>query len=110
MKYNKFNKNDKSAYNLVFIYEDKLSGISKSIDCSTALKDIKEAVSKKLLCGKLSSMETFVSTMYDSNYFLIGLGKKNELTIQKFEKQLSMTIKKINEYDIDKVAIDLNNI
>ena len=54
MKYNKFNKNDKSAYNLVFIYEDKLSGISKSIDCSTALKDIKEAVSKKLLCGKLA--------------------------------------------------------
>ena len=49
MKYNKFNKNDKSAYNLVFIYEDKLSGISKSIDCSTALKDIKEAVYKKLL-------------------------------------------------------------
>ena len=89
MKYNKFNKNDKSDYNLVFIYEDKLSGVNKSIHCSTALKDIKEAISKKLLCGKLGSMETFASTMYDNNYFLIGLGKKNELTIQKFEKQLS---------------------
>jgi leucyl aminopeptidase len=110
MKYNKFNKNDKSDYNLVFIYEDKLSGVNKSIHCSTALKDIKEAISKKLLCGKLGSMETFASTMYDNNYFLIGLGKKNELTIQKFEKQLSSTIKKINEYDIDKVTIDLNNI
>ena len=85
MKYNKFNKNDKSDYNLVFTYEDKLSGISKSIGCATALKDIKEAVSKKLLCGKLGSMETFVSTMYDSNYFLIGLGKKMNLLFKNLK-------------------------
>jgi len=76
MKYTIFSKNDKSEYNIVFVYEDKLTGINKSIQCSAALKDIKEAISKKLLCGKLGSMETFVSTLYDSNYFLIGLGKK----------------------------------
>lgn len=110
MKYTRFNKNDKLDYNLVFVYEDKLSGVNKSIGCSKALKDIKKAVSQKLICGKLGSMEMIVSTMYDSNYFLIGLGKKSELTIQKFEKHLSSIIKKINKYDIGKISLDLSDI
>ena len=110
MKYTRFKKNDKIDYNLLFIYEDKLTGVNKSIQCPTALKDIKRAISKKLVCGKLGLMDTFVSTMYKSNYFLIGLGQKNDLTIQKFEKNLSSIIKQINKYDITKVSLDLDNI
>ena len=48
--------------------------------------------------------------MYEKNYFLVGLGQKNKLTIQAYEKNLNSALKKINGYNIDSISLDLNNI
>ncbi len=109
MKYQRFNKNSKSEYNLIFIYEDNLSSLNKSDIEKVALDDMKSAVSKKLINGKASTTNIFASNFYDKNYFLIGLGKKNDLTIQIFEKSLNIALKMINSYDIKSISVDLRN-
>ena len=48
--------------------------------------------------------------MYVNNYYFIGLGIKNELTIQKYEKYLSAALREINSYKISSISIDTTNI
>ena len=110
MKYIRFNKNTKAEYNLIFIYEDKLSSLTKSVLTDTVLEDVKLAISNKLVTGASGSMNTFSSKMYEKNYFLVGLGQKSKLTIQTYEKNLNGALKKINGYNINNISLDLNNI
>jgi leucyl aminopeptidase len=110
MKYTRFNKNSKAEYNLIFIYEDKLSALSKSVFGDTVLEDIKLAISNKIVTGISGSMNTFSSKMYDRNYFLVGLGQKSKVTIQTYEKNLNSAIKKINGFNINSISLDLSNI
>ena len=110
MKYLRFNKKTKADYNLLFIYEDKLSSLNKSVLSNTVLEDVKLAISNKLVTGKSGSMNIFSSKMYEKNYFLVGLGQKNKLTIQTYEKNLNSALKKINGYEINSISLDLNNI
>ncbi len=110
MKYIRFNKNTKAEYNLIFIYEDKLSSLNKSILSNTVLEDVKLAISNKLVTGASGSMNAFSSKMYEKNYFLVGLGQKSKLTIQTYEKNLNNALKKINGYNINSISLDLNNI
>ena len=110
MKYIRFNRNTKAEYNLIFIYEDKLPSLNKSVLNDTVLEDVKLAISNKLVTGACGSMNTFSSKMYEKNYFLVGLGKKSKLTIQAYEKNLNSALKKINGYNINSISVDLNNI
>ena len=110
MKYIRFARNTKAEYNLIFIYEDKLLSLNKSVLSNTVLEDVKLAISNKLVTGVSGSMNTFSSKMYEKNYFLIGLGQKSKLSIQTYEKNLNSALKKINSYDINSISIDLNNI
>jgi len=110
MKYIRFNRNTKAEYNLIFIYEDKLSSLNKSVLSNTVLEDVKLAISNKLVTGVSGSMNTFSSKMYEKNYFLVGLGQKSKLTIQSYEKNLNAALKKINDYNINNISLDLNNI
>ena len=110
MKYTRFNKNSKAEYNLIFIYEDKLMSLNKSVFTDAVREDVKLAISNKLVTGKSGSMNTFSSKMYEKNYFLVGLGQKNKLTIQIYEKSVNSAIKKINSYNINSISLDLNNI
>lgn len=110
MKYVRFNKNTKAKYNLLFIYEDKLSSLNKAILGNTVFEDVKLAISNKLVTGTSGSMSIFFSKLYEKNYFLVGLGEKNKLTIQTFEKNLNSALKKINGYNINRISLDLNNI
>ena len=95
MKYIRFNKNTKAEYNLIFIYEDKLSSLTKSVLTDTVLEDVKLAISNKLVTGASGSMNTFSSKMYEKNYFLVGIGQKSKLTIQTYEKNLNGALKKL---------------
>ena len=110
MKYLRFNKNSKADYNLLFVYEDKLSSLNKSVLSDAVFEDVKLAISNKLVTGASGSMNTFSSKMYEKNYFLVGLGQKNKLTIQNYEKNLNSALKKINGYNIKSISLDLNNI
>jgi leucyl aminopeptidase len=110
MKYIRFNRNTEAEYNLIFIYEDKLSALSKSVFGDTVLEDIKLAISNKIVTGISGSMNTFSSKMYDRNYFLVGLGQKSKVTIQTYEKNLNSAIKKINGFNINSISLDLSNI
>jgi len=110
MKYTRFNKNSKAEYNLIFIYEDKLMSLNKSVFTDAVREDVKLAISNKLVTGKSGSMNTFSSKMYEKNYFLVGLGQKSKLTIQIYEKSVNSAIKKINSYNINSISLDLNNI
>ena len=110
MKYIRFNRNTKAEYNLIFIYEDKLTSLNKSVLNNAVLEDVKLAVSNKLVTGACGSMNTFCSKMYEKNYFLIGLGQKSKLTIQAYEKNLNSALKKINGYNINSISIDFDNI
>ena len=47
MKYARFNKNSKADYNLLFIYEDKLSSLNKSVLSNAVFEDVKLALSNK---------------------------------------------------------------
>ncbi len=110
MKYIRFNKKSKAEYNLIFIYQDKLSSLNKSVLSDTVLEDVKLAISNKIITGTSGSMNTLSSKMYEKNYFLVGLGEKNKLTIQTYEKCLNSALKNINGYNIKSISINLNNI
>ena len=110
MKYIRLNRYTKAEYNLIFIYEDKLSSLNRSVLSDTVLEDVKLAISNKLVTGASGSMNTFSSKMYENNYFLVGLGQKSKLTIQAYEKNLNSAIKKINGYNINSISFDLSNI
>jgi leucyl aminopeptidase len=110
MKYVRFNKKTKVDYNLLFVYEDKLASLNKSVLSNTVLEDVKLAISNKLVTGKSGSMNIFSSKMYEKNYFLVGLGQKDKLTIQTYEKNLNSALKKINGFEINSISLDLNNI
>ena len=110
MKYIRFNGKIEAEYNLVFIYEDKLSSLNKLGLRGTVLDDVKLDISNKLVDGKYGSMNIFTSKMYDKNYFLVGLGEKSKLTIQIYEKCLNIALKKINKYKINNISLNLNNV
>jgi len=110
MKYIINSKNSKSDYNLVFIYEDKLASIVRTIGKGILHDDFKSAVKQKLVSGKAGSTNVFSSKIYDKNYIFIGLGEKDKLDIQKFEKCLNAAIKIINNYNISSISIDLTDV
>ena len=110
MKYIINSKNSKSDYNLVFIYEDKLASIVRTIGKGILHDDFKSAVKQKLVSGKAGSTNVFSSKIYDKNYIFIGLGEKDKLDIQKFEKCLNAVIKIINNYNISSISIDLTDV
>ena len=110
MKYIRNNKASKSDYNLMFIYEDKLSNISGDMGKGILRDDFKSAIKQKLVSGKAGSSNVFSSKIYDKNYIFIGLGEKNKLTIQGYEKYLNAALKIINGYNISSISIDLTNV
>ena len=110
MKYVRFDKKTVTRYNLVFIYEDKLSNLNQYGLKGRVLEDLKLDITNKLVDGKLGSMATFTSKMYDRNYFLVGLGEKSKLTVQAYEKSLNLALKRINGYNISNISLDLNNV
>tara|TARA_B100001057_G_scaffold301745_1_gene301958 strand:- start:112 stop:1554 length:1443 start_codon:yes stop_codon:yes gene_type:complete len=110
MKYIRNSKNSKSDYNLVFIYEDKLTSIIRTIGKGILNDDFKSAVKQKLVSGKAGSTNIFSSKIYDKNYIFIGLGEKDKLDIQKFEKCLNAALKIINNYNISSISIDLTDV
>ena len=73
----------------MFVFEDALSAVNKMIDKSSVSDDIKFSIQNNVVNGKVGSNNMFASKLYDNNYFLVGLGNKNELTIQKYEKCVS---------------------
>ncbi len=110
MKYTKFNKNKNYSLNIMFVFEDALSAVNKMIDKSSVSDDIKFSIQNNVVNGKVSSNNMFASKLYDNNYFLVGLGNKNELTIQKYEKCLMSALKQINTYKMPNISIDISNI
>ncbi len=110
MKYVRNNKNSKSDYNLIFIYEDKLSSATKSIGKGIISEDFKAAIKQKVVTGKTGSSNIFSSKMYEKNIIFIGLGEKSQLSIQVFEKCLNSALRIINEYNISSISLDLTNI
>ncbi len=110
MKYVRFDKKTVTRYNLVFIYEDKLSNLNQYGLKGRVQEDLKLDITNKLVDGKLGSMATFTSKMYDRNYFLVGLGEKSKLTVQAYEKSLNLALKRINGYNISNISLDLNNV
>ncbi len=110
MKYIRNSKNSKSDYNLIFIYEDRLSSTYKIIEKGILQDDFKSGIAQKLVTGKAGSSNIFSSNSYKNNYFFIGLGEKNKLNIQVFEKCLCGALKTIKGYNISSISIDLTNI
>ena len=110
MKYIRNNKNSKSDYNLIFIYEDNLLSALKIMDKGMLHDDFKSAIEQKLVTGKAGATNVFSSKAYNKNYILIGLGKKSKLNIQVFEKSLYSALKIINGYKIISISIDLTNV
>ena len=80
------------------------------IDKSLVSDDIKFSIQNNVVNGKVSSNNMFSSKLYDNNYFLVGLGNKNELTTQKYEKCLMSALKQINTYKMPNISIDISNI
>ena len=60
MKYLRFNKNSKADYNLLFVYEDKLSSLNKSVLSDAVFEDVKLAISNKLVTGVSGSMLSLI--------------------------------------------------
>ena len=110
MKYTKFNKNKNYNLNIIFVFEDSLSSVNKMIGKSLVADDIKYSIQNNVVNGKVNSNNMFSSKLYDDNYFLVGLGNKKELTIQKYEKCLMSALKQINTYKMPNISIDLSNI
>jgi len=110
MKYVINNKNTKTDYDLMFIYEDKLSNAVRIMDKGILCDDFKSAINQKIVTGKAGSSNVFSSKLYERNYVFIGLGNKSKLSIQGFEKCLYTALKIINGYNISSISIDLTNI
>ena len=110
MKYIRNNKNSKVDYNLIFIYQDNLSAASRAIGKGVLCDDFKSSVDQKIVTGKAGSLNVFASKIYEKNYITIGLGDKNKLSIQGFEKCFNVALKLINEYNISSISIDITNI
>ena len=110
MKYIKFDNNKNCDLNILFVYEDQLSSVDSSIPKDSVREDIKLSIENKIVSGKAGSNNMFSSRMYANNYYFIGLGIKNELTIQKYEKYLSAALREINSYKISSISIDTTNI
>ena len=110
MKYIKFNRTKHYDLNIMFIFEDKLSSISRAVGKGSVSDDIKLAIQNKVLTGKTGSKIMFTSKMYEKNYFFIGVGKKDDLTTQIYEKCLTSALKEIRTYKLSNICIDLSNI
>ena len=110
MKYTKFDKSKNYDLNIIFVFEDNMSTIERAIGRGPAFDDIKISIKNKVMSGKAGSRNIFTSKLYDRSYYIIGLGKKSELTTQSFEKCLNVALKEINTYKISTISIDLTNI
>ncbi|MBX7046900.1 MAG: leucyl aminopeptidase [Ignavibacteria bacterium] len=86
-------------------YEDK--------DLLTAeLKNIETTLNTEILGITLedfSGRDTEVEIIYsnDKRIILSGLGKKDELTLEKVRKACARAVKKANDYKIEKVAVEI---
>ena len=110
MKYTKFDKSKKYGLNIIFVFEDNLASITRVIDKGSAADDIKMSISNKVITGKSGSRNMLASKLYKNSYYFIGLGNKDELTIQGFEMNLRAALKEINSYKISAISIDLTNL
>ncbi len=110
MKYTKFDKSKNYDLNIIFVFEDNMSAIGRAIDRGPAFDDIKISINNKVMTGKTGSRNIFTSKLYDRSYYVVGLGKKSELTTQTFEKCLNTALKEINRYKMSSISIDLTNI
>ncbi len=110
MKYTKFDKSKNYDLNIVFAFEDNLSAIGKTLGKGPAFDDVQISINHKVISGKTGSRNIFTSKRYERSYYIVGLGKKSELTIQVFEKSLSAVLKEINTYNVSTISIDLTNI
>ena len=110
MKYTKFDKSKNYDLNIIFAFEDSMSAIGRAIGRGPAFDDIKISISNKVMTGKTGSRNIFTSKLYDRSYYVVGLGKKSELTTQIFEKCLNTALKEINRYKMSTISIDLTNI
>ena len=110
MKYTKFDKSKKYGLNVIFVFEDNLTSITRVIDKGSAADDIKMSISNKVITGKSGSRNMLASKLYKNSYYFIGLGNKDELTIQGFEMNLRAALKEINSYKISAISIDLTNL
>jgi leucyl aminopeptidase len=110
MKYIKFNKSKSNDLNIIFIYQDMLSALDKSIGKVPVLDDIKLSIANKVTTGKMGTCDVFSSKAGNTSYCLIGLGSQKDLNIQIYEKCLKNAIKKIKEFNMSSMCVDLTNI
>ena len=110
MKYIKFDKSKSNDLNIIFIYQDMLSALDKSIGKVPVLDDIKLSIANKVTTGKMGTCDVFSSKAGNTSYCLIGLGSQKDLNIQIYEKCLKNAIKKIKEFKMSSMCVDLTNI
>ena len=110
MKYIKFDKIKSNDLNIIFIYQDMLSALDKSIGKVPVLEDIKLSIANKVTTGKMGTCDVFSSKAGNTSYCLIGLGSQKDLNIQIYEKCLKNAIKKIKEFKMSSMCLDLTNI
>jgi len=110
MKYIKFDKSKSNDLNIIFIYQDMLSALDKSIGKVAVLDDIKLSIANKVTTGKMGTCDVFSSKAGNTSYCLIGLGSQKDLNIHIYEKCLNNAIKKIKEFKMSSMCVDLTNI
>ena len=74
------------------------------------LDDIKLSIANKVITGKMGTCDVFSSKAGNTSYCLIGLGSQKDLNIQVYEKCLKNAIKKIKEFKMSSMCVDLTNI
>jgi leucyl aminopeptidase len=86
-------------------YEDKdlLNAELKNIESSLNTKIL--GITLEDFTGKDTEVEIIYSN--DKRIILSGLGKKDELTLEKVRKACARAVKKANEYKIKKVAVEI---
>ena len=58
----------------------------------------------------MGTCDVFSSKAGNTSYCLIGLGSQKDLNIQIYEKCLKNAIKKIKEFNMSSMCVDLTNI
>ena len=111
MKYINSGRHNKSCdLNIIFIYEDSISDLSRRITKGVIYDDVNDSCARGVVTGKHGEINSFFSRQYDSNYMIVGLGKKKELNIQSLENSMKNIFGVFNNIKLNSILIDLTNV
>ncbi len=110
MKYIKFNKGKSVDLNIIFVFEDQLPLIKRALAKGRAYDDIEFAIKNHIVSGKVGTTNMFSSKTYDNDYFLVGVGNKDNFNIQIYERCITQALKQINTFKTTSICVDLTNI